>query len=36
MKFYEEPVVMLLVLGAEDILTLSDNYEDDIFLDLER
>ena len=35
MKRYEEPIVMLLLLDCEDILTLSDNGMDDIFLDPE-
>lgn len=33
MKLYEEPIVTLLKLENEDILTTSDNFKDDIFLD---
>jgi len=32
MKIYEEPIVMLLKLENEDVLTSSDNFLDDIFL----
>ena len=30
MKFYEEPMVMLLTLENEDVLTLSDPMMDDL------
>ena len=32
MKNYETPIVILLNLESEDILTVSDNFRDDIFL----
>lgn len=33
MKSYENPTVSVLLLPDEDILTSSDNFKDDIFLD---
>lgn len=33
MKMYVEPIVNLLYLQNEDVLTSSDNYESDIFGD---
>lgn len=33
MKHYVEPIVNLLYLENEDVLTISDNYESDIFFD---
>lgn len=33
MKPYENPTVSVLPLSDEDILTSSDNFRDDIFLD---
>ena len=33
MKPYENPTVVVLSLADEDILTSSDNFKEDIFLD---
>ena len=33
MKPYENPTVIVLSLSDEDILTSSDNFKEDIFLD---
>ena len=33
MKIYESPAVSVLSLSDEDILTSSDNFKEDIFLD---
>jgi len=33
MKLYEIPTVAVLLLSEDDILTSSDNFGDDIFLD---
>ena len=33
MKIYEEPVLIVLTMENEDILTLSDNFASDIFFE---
>ncbi len=33
MKNYEQPIVALMPLKNEDVLTMSDNWEEDIFDD---